>query len=169
MTIRAAAHRDAEAIVAIHNEGIAERHATFETRPRTASEVADRIASERYPFLVAEVDGQVVGWVALAPYSEPAFYDGVAECSVYVAHGARGRGVGVRLLEEVAAEAAQRGFYKLIGKIFATNTPAAELVRRCGWREVGVHHRHGRLDGEWLDVLLVERLLGEAADSPIRG
>ena len=65
---------------------------------------------------------------------------------------------------EAAAEAAEeRGYHKLVGKIFASNSPSIALVKACGWREVGVHRRHGRLDGEWKDVLMVERLLGDAA------
>jgi phosphinothricin acetyltransferase len=67
------------------------------------------------------------------------------------------------LLEQLAATASERGLHKLTGKVFTTNAASIELVRACGWREVGVHLRHGRLDGEWRDVLVVERLLGQAA------
>ena len=59
---------------------------------------------------------------------------------------------------EPVAEAA--GFHKLVGKIFTTNAASIALVRACGWHDVGVHRRHGRLDGEWKDVLVVEKLLG---------
>ena len=64
----------------------------------------------------------------------------------------------------LAEEAERRGYHKLVGKIFTSNEPSIALVRSCGWREVGVHRRHGRLDGEWKDVLVVERLLGEALE-----
>jgi len=63
----------------------------------------------------------------------------------------------------VAAAAEERGYYKLIGKIFPSNAASIALVTACGWREVGVHRRHGRLDGEWKDVVVVELLLGDAA------
>jgi L-amino acid N-acyltransferase YncA len=82
---------------------------------------------------------------------------------MYVERSARRHGVGSRLLNELAAEASRRGFYKLLGKIFTTNVPSIELVKRCGYREVGVHRRHGRLDGVWKDVLVVELPL--SADS----
>ncbi|MGH2986261.1 MAG: GNAT family N-acetyltransferase [Solirubrobacterales bacterium] len=59
--------------------------------------------------------------------------------------------------------AERAGYHKLVGKVFTANRASIELVRRCGWRELGVHLRHGRLDGEWRDVLVVERLLGDAA------
>jgi L-amino acid N-acyltransferase YncA len=59
----------------------------------------------------------------------------------------------------VAAAAEARGYYKLVGKIFTSNAPSIALVKSCGWREIGVHRRHGRLEGEWKDVLVVERSL----------
>jgi L-amino acid N-acyltransferase YncA len=85
----------------------------------------------------------------------------IAECSIYVAGEARGRGIGTDLCRQLAEEATGRSLWKLVGKIFPENLACVRLVGRCGFREVGLHHRHGRLDGEWRDVLLVERLLGE--------
>jgi L-amino acid N-acyltransferase YncA len=77
---------------------------------------------------------------------------------------ARLRGIGRRLLEALAADAERAGYWKLIGRLFPENEASRALMRGCGFSEVGVHRRHGRLDGAWRDVLIVERLLGEAAD-----
>ena len=82
---------------------------------------------------------------------------------LYVTRSQRRRGIGRTLLNGLSEAAERAGFTKLIGKIFTDNEPSVALVRGCGFSEVGVHRRHGRLDGRWLDVLLVERLLGEAA------
>ena len=152
---------DAEEIAVIYNAAIAERSATFETRARSAAEIARRIEGSRLPFLSARQGNTVVGWTALGPYSDRPAYAGVAECSVYVAPAARGQGIGTRLIEAVSEAAKQQGIHKLLGKLFPTNVASVKLVERCGFRTVGVHRRHGRLDGEWRDVLLVERLLGE--------
>ncbi len=76
---------------------------------------------------------------------------------------ARRARVGAGLLSALAEAAARRGYWKLVGKIFASNAPSIALVRSCGWREVGIYRRHSRLDGEWKDVLVVERLLDETA------
>ena len=95
----------------------------------------------------------------MSEYSSRDVYAGVAECSVYVDPGARGRGLGTALLNGLAEEAARRGFHKLIGKLFDTNEPSLRLMERAGFRVVGTHHRHGQLDGEWRDVILVERSL----------
>jgi phosphinothricin acetyltransferase len=165
LVIRPARARDAEAIASIYNEGIAERQATFQTEPQSAPHFAEAIdRGDEYPLLVAERCGRVVAWAALKRYSDFAPYRPVAECMLYVASTDRRQGIGKRLLDELADLSASRGFTKLIGKIFTDNRPSIALVARCGFREVGVHLRHGRLDGGWKDVLLVERLLGDAAE-----
>jgi RimJ/RimL family protein N-acetyltransferase len=169
MRVHHAQRSDAGRIAEVYNEGIAEREATFETEPREASDFLARIACERYPLLVAELEGSIVGWAGLAPYSERSAYAGVGECSVYVARAARGQGVGRELCRRLTEEARGRGFYKLLGKVFPTNVACVRLVSRCGFREVGLHRCHGRLDGEWRDVLLVERLLGDAERLPPAG
>jgi L-amino acid N-acyltransferase YncA len=160
MVIRPATPQDAEAIAAIYNQGIAERQATFQTRPHDPGEVELKTEQRGGQLLVAELEGDVVGWAGWTGYDDPAeHYTGVAECAVYVDRGSRGRGVGVALLEAVAEEASKVSVHKLIAKIFTTNEASIELFRRAGFREVGTHQRHGRLDGEWKDVLVMERSL----------
>ena len=158
LSIRRATLADTGAIAAIYNQGIEERRATFETRPQEADWAASRIASGEL-FLVAERDGVVVGFAATLPYSDRHYYSGVAEAMLYVDRSARRQGIGTTLLGVLADEAREAGLYKLIGKIFTMNEASGALVRRLGWREVGVHLRHGRLDDEWKDVLLVEKSL----------
>lgn len=147
----------------IYASGIEERQATFETRPLPPEDFARRIQDGQL-LLVAEREGEVVGWAGVGPYDDPHdYYAGVGEATLYVAPAARRVGAGRRLLNALAAAAERRGHWKLIGKIFTTNEASIALVRECAFREVGVHRRHGRLDGEWKDVLVVERLLDEAA------
>ena len=158
--IRPARAADTGAIADIYNEGIATRLATFETDPRTAADVELWLAAgERLPTLVAEEEQTVLGWARILAYSDRPVYAGVGEVSVYVTERARGRGLGRALLEELQQAATELGYWKLVGKLFTANAASAGMVRSCGWREVGLHHRHSRLDGEWRDVLLVERVL----------
>jgi L-amino acid N-acyltransferase YncA len=158
---------DADAIAAIYNEGIVGRDVTFETEPRMGQDFIERIALGEHPVVIAQLGGRVVGCAWLSPYSDRSCYAGVRECSVYVSKAARGMGIGTELCERLADEAARRRCHKLLGKLFPSNVASMRLVRRCRFREVGLHRRHGRLDGRWRDVLLVERLLGEAADPGI--
>ena len=159
---RAAVAADAAAIARIYNEGIEDRLATFETRSRSAEEVAGWFDGS-LPFLVAEDGGAVVGWARVSPYSDRCVYDGVGEHGVYVARSARGAGVGRMLLEALCEEAGARGFYKLTSRVFTDNGPSRAVHLATGFEEVGIQRRHGRLDGHWKDCVLVERLLGDAA------
>ena len=114
--------------------------------------------------LVGERDGGVVGWARVAPYSPRPCYAGVVEGSVYVLARERGRGLGSALVASLIEETERAGFYKVVGKLFADNESSRRLVAKHGFREVGTHLRHGRLDDDWRDVVVVELLLGEAAD-----
>jgi L-amino acid N-acyltransferase YncA len=162
--IKPAAPADADAMARIYNEGIAERVATFETRTKTEAELAELIDAGAL-VLVAARDGDVVAFVKVGPYDDAShYYSGIGEATLYVDRASRRTGVGRALMEAVAEAAADRGYYKLVGKIFTSNAPSIALVKASGWSEVGVHRRHGRLDGEWKDVLVVERLLGDATE-----
>ena len=162
LVVRLATVEDAPAIARIHNEGIADRVATFETEPRTAVQVAAALAErgDRYPTIVVVRDGEVVAWASAGPYRNRAAYAGVAEHSVYVARRARGAGIGRVVLDGLCHAYAERGFWKIVSRIFPENVASLALHERCGFRVVGVYRRHGRLDDEWRDCVIVERLLG---------
>jgi L-amino acid N-acyltransferase YncA len=158
-SVRLAEPDDAPRIADIYNAGIAERRSTFETSARESADVLDWLgAGVRFPVLVAG-EGDIIGWARIAAYSERPAYAGVGEVSVYVDPGARGRGVGTALLDALGRRARELGYWKLTGKLSPENEPSIRIVRRNGWREVGVHLRHGRLEGRWRDVLVMERLL----------
>ena len=160
-TTRLATAGDAPAIAAIYNEGIAERIATFETEPRTPAQLAAQMVDkgDRFPTVVAERGGQVVAWASAGPYRSRPAYAGVAEHSVYVARAARGTGAGRAALEALCRAYAERGFWKIVSRIFPENTASLALHERCGFRVVGVYRRHGQLEGQWRDCVIVERLL----------
>jgi L-amino acid N-acyltransferase YncA len=159
--IRPATAGDAAAVTAIYNDGIADRLATFETRPREVAEV-EAWLEDGLPFLVAVAGEEVVGWARVSPYSDRCVYEGVGEHGVYVARSARGGGVGRRLLEALCDEAERAGIYKLTSRVFTDNAASRAVHVAAGFEEVGLQRRHGRLDGRWKDCVLVERLLGEA-------
>jgi L-amino acid N-acyltransferase YncA len=161
-TIRLARAEDLPAVVDAYNAGIAERVATFETRPRTVDDIAGWIGDGR-PFVVAERAGRVLGWARAGAYSDRCVYRGVGEHAVYVHPDGRGHGLGRSLLTELSAQSEQRGFYKLTSRVFADNAASRAAHRAAGFDEVGIQRRHGRLDGRWKDCVVVEKLLGDAA------
>jgi phosphinothricin acetyltransferase len=102
---------------------------------------------------------RVVGWASTSAYRSRECYRGVAEFSVYVHEGCRGRGVGRALLEALIPAAERAGLWKLLSRIFPENTGSRALCASVGFREVGVYEKHARLDGVWKDTVIVERLL----------
>jgi L-amino acid N-acyltransferase YncA len=161
--IRRARAGDLEAVVAAYNAGIAERVATFETKARTTDDV-DRWVTDGRPFIVAERGGRVVGWARAGAYSDRCVYEGVGEHAVYVHPDARGLDLGRQLLTGLCAESERHGLYKLTSRVFADNLASRAVHQAAGFEEVGIQRRHGQLDGQWKDCVLVERLLGRAAD-----
>jgi phosphinothricin acetyltransferase len=150
---------DAAAIVKIYNQGIADRIATFETEPRSATDIAEWFA-ERHLVMVAETgEAAPVAFAASSPYSSRACYSGIGEFSVYVRRDYRGRGAGRAVLAALIEEAATRGMHKLTSRVFPENVASRALLKRLGFSEIGIHRRHGQLDGLWRDCVIVERLL----------
>ena len=128
---RLATPADAAAIAAIYNEGIADRIATFETEPRTPEQLHAQLIDkgDRFPTVVVERDGRVVAWASAGPYRSRPAYSGVAEHSVYVARAARGTGAGRAALEAFCQAYAERGFWKIVSRIFPENTASLMLAR----------------------------------------
>jgi L-amino acid N-acyltransferase YncA len=158
VTSRIATLEDAEAIARIYNEGIVDRIATFETRPRSADDVRawfDGI----HPIVVVEDGQQVIAFGATSTYRPRECYAGIAETSVYVARSHRRHGAGRIALQALIEASSKAGFWKLLSRIFPENTASRALVREQGFREVGIYEKHGKLNGEWRDVVIVERLL----------
>ena len=165
---RSATLADAAAIAAIYNEGIADRLATFETEPRTAGQMATWFKPGP---LIAVGETDAAGPVAFAasfPYSARPCYAGIGEFSVYVAREYRGRGAGRAVLAALIEAATAAGLHKLTSRVFPENAGSRALLKGLGFAEIGIHRRHGRLDGLWRDCVIVERLL-EAGDGEPKG
>ena len=154
MLVRPLLPSDWPAVAAIFAEGIATGDATFETTVPAWEDWDQRhLPAHRF---VAELDGEVAGWIAVVPYSSRAAYRGVGEESVYVAERARGRGVGRALLAALIAGADEGGLWTLQAGVFRENEASLALHRSAGFREVGVRERIGELNGVWRDVVLLE-------------
>jgi L-amino acid N-acyltransferase YncA len=161
LTLRPAVDGDADAICRIYNQGIEDGQATLETTLRTPDERRAWLEGRgsRHPVLVAERGSAVVGWASLNAFNPRACYDHVGDFSLYVERGARGGGIGRRLLEALIGAARALGYHKLVLAAFPSNEAGCALYARCGFRTVGIYREQGMLDGKWVDVILMERLL----------
>ena len=161
IAIRPAAPADAAAICEIYNQGIADRLATLETELRTPDERTRWLAARgpRHPVIVAERSGEVVGWASLNSFNARPAYDHVADISVYIGRAWRGKGVGRRLLDHLGVLAREIGYHKLVLAAFPVNDAGMALYRRVGFSTVGIYREQGLLDGAWVDVIVMEKLL----------
>ncbi len=142
-------------VARVYAEGIATGNATFETEVPTW-EAWDSAHLPEHRF-VALREGDVVGWAAVSPVSDRCVYGGVVEHSVYIAASARGLGVGQRLLEELIAATEAAGIWTIQTGIFPENEGSVRLHERVGFQVVGRRKKLGKLNGQWRDVLLLER------------
>ena len=165
MRTRPANPADAPVIARIYNEGIDDRVATFETRLRSADDIRGWFDGV-HPVVVVEEDDEVIAFAATATYRPRECYGGVAECSVYVARQARGRGAGRLAMRALSDAARQAGFWKLVSRVFAENAASRALLRSAGFREVGVYEKHAQLDSVWRDVIIVEQCLHDGLAEP---
>lgn len=161
ITVRSATLTDAAQICEIYNQGIEDRIATLETELRTPEErrqwLADR--GPRHPVIIVEAESQVVGWGSLNPYNPRKAYDYVADFSVYVERGWRGKGVGSLLLRRLIELARDHGFHKMVLSAFPWNEPGMALYRKFGFSTVGIFKEMGKLNGQWVDTISMEKLL----------
>ena len=157
--VRAGIAGDADAICAIYNQGIEDRIATFETRLRTPAGIEGWFAPGALPVVVAEEDGRVLGFASSSAYSARECYSGIREFSIYIDRQARGRGLSRQLLAALSEATVRSGGWKLTSRIFPENVASLEACRAAGFRVVGTHLRHAKLDGVWRDVVTVEKLL----------
>jgi L-amino acid N-acyltransferase YncA len=158
MQIRPATPKDAAEIAHIYNQGIEDRVATFETRPRSIEDIQAWFDG-KHPVLVVENDGEIIAFATTSVYSGRECYAGIAECSVYVERDKRGYGSGRLALEGLIRTAEAAGFWKLVSRVFIENKASRSLIGSLGFREVGIYEKHAKLDGVWRDVIIVERLI----------
>jgi L-amino acid N-acyltransferase YncA len=161
MRIRQALHNDIEAILAIYNQGIEERIATLEDETKSLDYMTEWFSTrgERYQVLVAEDENKVVGWASLNPYSHRCAYAGVADLSIYIDRNQRGKGIGKKLLTSLEEVARENGFYKIVLFTFSFNELGQGLYRKAGFNKVGVFKNQGKLDGNFIDVMAMEKIL----------
>ncbi len=155
MKIREMKPTDWERVEAIYLEAIATGYATFDTEsPGWENWTNHHLEACR---LVAEHEGEVIGWAALLPVSSRMVYQGVAEVAIYVGKQSRGKGIGKQLLKTLIIASESDGFWTLESQIFPENKVGLALHLKNGFSKVGIRKKIGQHDGVWKDNILLER------------
>jgi len=163
MQIRPATSADLPAINDIYNDAVEHATATFDLEPWTIQQrrawLNEHAGNDRYPVLVAEVDGRVVGWASLSPFSDRKAYDITAESSVYVHSDFRGQGIGRTLFGAILDAGRAAGLHSVVGRVSADNAVSIALSESIGYETVGVIRHAGRKFGRLLDVHIMQIML----------
>jgi L-amino acid N-acyltransferase YncA len=168
--IRTAEARDLEAITRIYEHAVRHDTASFELEPPSQREMARRYEALRsggYPYLVAQLEREIMGYAYAGPYRARPAYRWTVEDSIYIAPAAQRRGIGRALLDRLIAEAELGGFRQMLAVIGdSANVGSIELHRAAGFRLVGTFDNIGFKFGRWLDTVLMQRPLGTGATTP---
>ncbi len=158
---RLATKEDLESILDIYNQGIEDRVATLEETPKDLEYMQNWFEKDhnlRFAVLVAEQAGDIVGWASLNRYSNRCAYDGVADLSIYINRTNRGMGIGSFLLRDIELLAMENKFNKIVLFTLPFNELGQGLYRKSGYREVGLLKKQGKLDGRFVDVMVMEKV-----------
>jgi phosphinothricin acetyltransferase len=158
LTVRRAVLPDLDAITEIYNAAILKTVATFDTEPKTDLEQKSWFDGHgaKYPILVAEQDGLIVGWASLSQWADRCAYSDTAEASLYVREGHQGQGIGRKLNEAIIEEGRKAGLHTLIARIAEGNDASVHLAESSGYKHIGIMKEVGWKFGRLLDVYLMQ-------------
>ncbi len=163
MRVRLATLDDAEAIRAIYNPEVLESTVTFDLVPRTLEDQQQWLDehSGAHPAVVAEVNGVIVGYGSLSEYKPRPAYRTSVEDSVYVHRQHQGKGIGKAILSSLLGLASDHGFHAVFARIVGGHEASIGLHAGCGFETIGTEREVGRKFGQWLDVVIMQRLLND--------
>lgn len=160
MNIRKAILSDAQAIADIYNEAILNTTATFDTELKSLANREEWLNqhSEKYPVVVAENEGKVIGFASMTRWSDRAAYDDTAEISIYIDPSYHNKGIGKQLMQAIIEAGKQGGLHCVLSRITQGNDKSIYLHQQFGFRTVGIMQEVGRKFGKLLDVTLMQLL-----------
>jgi L-amino acid N-acyltransferase YncA len=169
LEIRPAAAADLPFITEIYEHAVRHGTATFELIPPDLDEMTRRhdvLMDGGFPYLVAALDRRVVGYAYAGAYRPRPAYRFTVENSVYLQPAIHRCGIGLQLLQRLIAESEARGYRQMIAVIGdSANAGSIGVHRRCGFQMIGTHPNVGFKFGRWLDTVMMQRALGEGADT----
>lgn len=160
LKIRRATTEDIPGITEIYNEAIITSDASFDTEPKTIKEQMKwfKEHGRKNPIIVAETDGQIVGWASLSKWSDRYAYENTAEISLYIRELFRNRGIGKVLMPAILIEGEKAGLHTIIARITSSNNVSIHLHKQCGFEYVGIMKEVGKKFGKLLDVCIMQKI-----------
>ena len=163
MIIEPAEPTDAKAICVLWNWMIRDTLSTFTTTEKTVADISEIISSRRGSFFVAKEDGALLGFVTFGPFRSGPGYAAAVEHSVIVQPASHGRGIGQKLMKSAFNAAKEQGKHVLVAAISSANPDALDFHTALGFDQVGLLPEVGRKNGQWLDLVLMQKMLTDPA------
>jgi L-amino acid N-acyltransferase YncA len=167
--IRAAVAADLPAITEIYDHAVRYGTATFELIPPDLTEMTRRfeiLMDGGFPYLVATLEGRVVGYAYAGAYRPRPAYRFTVENSVYLQPAIHRRGIGLQLLQRLITESEQRGYRQMIAVVGdSANAGSISVHTKCGFQMIGTHPNVGFKFGRWLDTVMMQRALGDGGST----
>jgi phosphinothricin acetyltransferase len=160
LTIRPAEIKDIKAITEIYNEAVLNTTATFDTDPKTVEQQKAWFKSHdrKHPVITAELQGEVIGWASLSPWSDRPAYSKTAEISIYVKKENRSSGIGKKLMEKLLDDGKEAGLHTVIARIADDNKISIKFHEQYGFKHIGIMKEVGEKFGKVLDVYLMQKM-----------
>lgn len=169
-TIEPATLADARQVAAIYAHHVLHGTGTFEIDPPDTAEIAarmDKVIGAGWPWLVArDHAGEVLGFAYAAQFRDRSAYRYACEDSIYIRHDRCGQGIGAALMAALVAASATAGFRQMLGVVGGPEPASLALHARAGFVETGRFHKVGRKFGRWLDIVFMQRALGDGDAAP---
>lgn len=160
LSIRVATVDDAEAIASIYNHYVHIGGATFDTVPWSAEQVVEAFSLGPFDlWLVACDRSEILGWASARQFSSRPGYRLSLESAIYLSTSAVGKGVADHLQAEVETKCIRRNIHHLMARIVTSNQRSIAFHQRHGYTIVGVQNEVGHMDGDWVDVTILQKLL----------
>jgi len=166
--VRLATAEDAEAMLGIYAPYVRDTAISFEYEPPAPEEFRRRVEEtlERYPWLVFEINGKIVGYAYAGPNYTREAYQWTAEASIYVPPEEQGRGIAKCLYDSLFDFLSAQGFYRVYAIITGANARSLAFHKKCGFAEIGRYENAGYKLGSWWDVYILEKVLREPEGEP---
>jgi phosphinothricin acetyltransferase len=161
MKFRIADITDAQSVMEVYNEHIADGNSTMDLQPKSLSEIEDWFKDfwQRELIVILEDDKNIIGWGIIKRYSDREGYAKACETAIYLRASETRKGYGTLMKKWIIEKCRELGYHHLVAKIYSSNTASIEYNKKLGYELVGKQKEIGYVDGQWQDVTIMQLII----------
>jgi L-amino acid N-acyltransferase YncA len=161
MKFRIADVTDAQSVMEVYNEHIADGNSTMDLQPKTLTEIEDWFKGfwERELIVMLEDENRILGWGIIKRYSDREGYAKACETAIYLKSTETRKGYGTLIKKWIIEKCRDLGYHHLVAKIFSSNTASIAYNKKLGYELIGIQKEIGFVDGQWQDVTILQLII----------